>query len=210
MIVTNGITTDVLRGDLNDNENVRWLYQRFIGELNSFVERRISAEYRRRVDGQAISDTSFRQALERAKGDPDRLRTSETFRGLLYCIARREIVDQIEWNSTGGRTIKQETDLGDAFENISVSSTPFSPAQKLSIDEVMRRVISELLQESDQVRMLINVLGVGLELNANAIAEILTDLPHQPRVPSLPTIRLQIARARERVRQYRNDLPDVP
>lgn len=202
--MSDGTTTNVLKGDLNDNENVQWLHDRYKEELLAFVDASVADAYQHRIHQEGIAETSFRQALDRFQKDPRYTRTSSAFRGLLYLIARREIADQIRIV----RDPSQETSLDASVGDVFVDPDPLTPDQKSSLREEMRKSLAALIQETDLVRTLINVFGAGMELNASDIAEILKELPGQPRIPTPPTIRAQIERARERARKFRNDAQD--
>lgn len=206
-------TTDVLRGDLNDNENVKWLYERFIEELDAFVGNRISEEIQRHVDEEGIAETSFRQAVDRLKTDPKYARKSAAFRALLYRIAHCEIANQVRTHKTQSRDITRESQSDSLVEEVVVDSDPLKPDEKVSVREEMREGIKFLLQEEKPVLMIINLLGIVMELPASDIREILKGMPpegetsEKPRKPpSEPTIRLQLDRTRERIRRMQKGI----
>lgn len=187
-------TTDVLQGDLKDNGNVRWLYDRFREELQDYVTQRISEGYQHRVDAELIAETSFRQALEYADKNRKNRANSEAFKALLLHIAGREVCSQITFHSAQKRDANREVPDGGAVGHVFVDQQPLTPDQQASLREATRRWLAVLVQEKDQINSMINVLGVALELNASEIIEVLKGMPSIGRIPSPPTIRAQIDR----------------
>jgi hypothetical protein len=204
--VDNRRATDVLNGDLNNNENVKWLYDRFIEDLESFAKNQIGEDFRRYFDEQDIAETAFRQALDRMHSDSNYVRNSLVFRTLLYQVARRAIAKKIRFYTKESGDVSLETIPASAFGDVIVDSKPLTPDEQVSVREEMRNGLGMLIQEKDPMRMLINLFGVAMELKASDIAEILKDLPEKQRtIPSLPTIRLQIERTQERLRQSQEE-----
>jgi hypothetical protein len=199
-------TTDVLQGDLINNDNVKWLHNRFIEELQSFAENRIGEDFRRHIEAKDIAETSFRLALHRMHSNSKYVRISLVFQTLLYKVARRKIAKKIRFYKTKRRDVSRETVPASAFGDVIVDSKPLTPDEQVSVREEMRSGMAVLLQEKEPIRMLINLFGVAMDLKASDIAEILKGLPEeQGTIPSLPTIRLQIKRAQERLRQFQEE-----
>lgn len=192
-------TTDVLQGDLNANESVAWILQRFHGVVKKFVIERLSEECRRRADVEQIVETSLRRALQAAQSDPKWRDSSDTFVGLLKTIAKRCVASEARHQTTQGRNAGREVALAEDEPLNRQDVKSGDPAKRAEFKEAVKIILSNLLQEKDEERRLINLLGIGLELNAGEIQAILQEHPDKFSVRSLPTIRTQIETARKRI-----------
>lgn len=200
--MTNRNTTDVLQDDLDDNENVRWLHGHFIEEVEASVEKHLADELHRRIVARAVAETSLRRAINRAKRKPIYRENSELFRALLYRIAQRVRCKAIRAQQADKRDIRREAGGSDVV--IQVTRDAITPAEQAAIREELRAGISELLREDEVERMLHNLLGCALGMNAAEIDDILSRHPDRFKRYTHPTIRSQIQRAQARVRAAAN------
>lgn len=207
MPMTNRNTTDILKSDLDDDDNVRWLYERFIEETKHAIEARMPDALMGRIEVESLASTTLRQAIESIKQNAIHRGSSSLFRALCLKIAKNELLNVVESLKTQMRDVSRETQSDHGTPKAPIGRR-HSELKKAEINDLLKKTIIELLQEKKQVDTLINLLGVALELKANAIQEILMQHPDNLSVPSLPTIRSQIEAARERVMKFRRELED--
>ncbi|QDT52795.1 hypothetical protein Pan44_08070 [Caulifigura coniformis] len=194
--------TDVLQGDLSDNDNIRWLYDQLIAEVEASVEKHLPEELNSRVTARAMAETSLRRAIERAKRDQAYIQSSDVFRALLFRIAQRVRCNAIRYEKAKQRDARRDVGGSDAV--VHVTRDVIAPDEKAAMREVVRATISELLNEDEIERMLHNLLGLVVGMNAAEIEDVLSRHPERFKGYRQPTIRSQIKRARDRVREAVN------
>lgn len=210
--MTGGNTTDVLQGDLDDNENVRWLMDRFRRTVCAVINANIPQKLRAQYDVELAIETTLRQGLVAARYEEAYRVSSAAFRALLLSIAINKRADQLRRLGSQGRDISREEPSSEAkgfvipdFRNLSADETAM-------LHEFLALRIKNLMNEEDPVRQQINMLAIGHNMNAREIIEHLKARPEGFRVPSEPTVRKQIERAEkidaQTIRDYCRDSKD--
>lgn len=187
-------TTDVLNDDLDNDENLQWLCERFRKEAERIAGVKIPDHLRAMYKKTAVVDTSLRQSVNAAKKDPKYRASSEKFVRLVRLITKRRKLDALKAHSGSLDPDTRVVALPTDPINVSASLDD-DPVAKVSIDELVTLRLTCLQQEDDPVRNQINIYSVLFDLKAPDIARVLSNIPTVAKTPSLPTIRLQIAKA---------------
>ncbi len=207
--MTDRNTTDVLQGDLDDNENVRWLTERFRGTVRAVIQANIPQSLRGQYDVEVAIETSLRQGLVAARDEEAYRVSSDVFRALVRSIASKKRADQLRRLGSQSRDAKRELPSaeGKGFEIPDFRN--LSGLEAAMIQELWEIRIKNLTKEADPVRREINLLAIGENMNAREIIEHLNARPEKFDVPSDPTVRTIIRHAKEidaqTIRDYCND-----
>lgn len=210
--MTDRNTTDVLKGDLDDDENVRWLSERFRGTVRAVIQANIPSHLQKNYDVEAAIETTLRQGLVAARNKDAYRASSDVFRGLVRSIAKKKRADQLRRMGSQSRDVSREEPSSEHKGFVIPDFRNLAPDEAAMLQEFLELRIKNLMKEEDPVRQQINLLAIGQDMNAREIIEHLKARPEGFRVPSEPTVRKQIDRAKEideqTIRDYCDDSED--
>ncbi len=210
--MTDRNTTDVLKGDLDDDKNVRWLIERFRGTVRAVIQANIPAHSRKNYDVEVAIETTLRQGLVAARDKEAYRVSSDVFRALVRSIASNERADLLRRLGSQSRDPKREQPSLEDKGFVIPDFRNLGPDKAAMLNEFLERRVKNLMKEKDPVRQQINLLAIGQNMNAREIIEHLKTRPEGFKIPSEPTVRKQIERAKEidaeTIRDYCRDSED--
>jgi hypothetical protein len=195
-------TANVLKGDLTAEDNFNWLLNRFRDEVERYLTGTLTPEMRARINVRALADTILRQSVREASQQERYRESSDAFRALLFLIAKRKRCSAVTFTQADSRDPGTPIAGSEAIPHVSDQRIP--PGEQAASRELMTAVLGEMVQDRDEDRVLINILGCALKLNAQEIQDVLIARSPHKKPPSLPTIRSQIKKTRAKILEMFN------
>lgn len=191
--------TDILQSDLENNENVRRIFQRYEKRVARFIKSEIPMWLNRRLDAEILAETSLREGLRLAKDGELIVVKSSVFLAALITIARRRVVDAIRFETWEKRDVRRDDQGADVSERLIVGREIMTPEDEAIVNETHERFLAELKNEPDERRIFINVAHFCRELKPTQIESELE--PNGFERLSAPTIRRYLDKTRARLQR---------
>lgn len=171
---------------------------------NRAILRRLSPSVRRYVAGSDIANAALRSALSHVGGPDSRVQDRDDFWHLLLAIIHRKAASAARHAGAEQRDVRRTVEYADQ----GVGKTD-GPLEHLIAEDLGERVATLLLEEPDEPRQLVSVLGIHDERSASEIRLALAERFPDIKPPAVRTIQSWLCATRERLRvELGKDLSD--
>jgi DNA-directed RNA polymerase specialized sigma24 family protein len=187
-----------------------WIYKRFYLELKELAEKRFPSKIQSRVRESDVINEVMHEGMEWLCRQRDEPIHTYDFRAVLFVILDRKIVDHLRRNTTSKNGVQLEVPInarndGDSDFQIKEQSAN-DPKIAVLIDDHAAETASIIFDEDDEVRRMINVLGL-FGFKTSTIAAMLPELPQfqvddAAKPPSERTINRLLAKTRTRIIEH--------
>jgi hypothetical protein len=170
------------------------IVEHFWNAANRVIMGRLSPPLRRYVGTSDIANAALRSAISHVAGGESSVEDRDDFWHLLVAIIQRKAASAARHAKAGQRDIGRTIEFKD-----NVPKQAETPLEYLVAEDFGERVAALLLEEADEQRQLVGVLGIHEERSAGEIREAVATAFPNSKPPAIRTIQAWLKATKERL-----------